>query len=440
MQPPVRFERQVPPYSEEMGSVKRMLRENRSLGLVLIDASSLSRIERLHGRNVYRNVIQRVGRLMSGLQGDQIREEDILAVNREGGDQFLIFLNKKRDDKYYCTTGLESLSERIGTMINARVADEIFPYLKGKANMTVGHAIIIDNPMIEEANLIEKLLQDARTMASFYRFRNEIRNKEKLQEIIIKEELTTLFQPIVELASRNIIGYEALTRGPKDTEYENPYFLFDTAKEVGLIFELDRICRRRALLASTALDASAYVFVNCLPSTMQDPEFKGDYLKNLLADVQRRPQKIVIEVSEREAIDDYPAFRSALQDYSKLGFSIAVDDTGAGYSSLEAIVELQPDYLKLDMSMVRDIHEHPLKQELIRAIASFSKKIGATIIAEGIETTEELDVLSEIGVPLGQGYLFGRPRVYTADEQQDQSAEDGTAAVTDESVEVEPAD
>jgi EAL domain-containing protein (putative c-di-GMP-specific phosphodiesterase class I) len=99
-----------------------------------------------------------------------------------------------------------------------------------------------------------------------------------------------------------------------------------------------------------------------------------------------------------------------LRHYSELGFSIAVDDTGAGYSSLEAIVELEPDFLKLDISMIRGIHEHLLKQELIKAIVSFSKNIDATIIAEGIETQEELTTLEDLGVPLGQGFLFGRPR------------------------------
>src|SRR5213594_2675210 len=111
-----------------------------------------------------------------------------------------------------------------------------------------------------------------------------------------------------------------------------------------------------------------------------------------------------MEVSEREAIDDYSAFRAALTHYADLGFSIAVDDTGAGYSSLEAIVELQPDYLKLDISMVRGIDAHLLKQEMIKAIVSFAQKMGATIIAEGIETEPELETLKRLGVPLGQGF------------------------------------
>ena len=133
-------------------------------------------------------------------------------------------------------------------------------------------------------------------------------------------------------------------------------------------------------------------------------------MQDFLADVGRRPHGVVMEVSEREAIDDYPAFRAAMTHYSDLGFSIAVDDTGAGYSSLEAIVELEPDFLKLDISMIRGIDGHLLKQEMIKAIVSFARSMESTVIAEGIETPEELQALVRLEVPFGQGFLLGRPK------------------------------
>jgi EAL domain-containing protein (putative c-di-GMP-specific phosphodiesterase class I) len=400
----------LPLFLDKLDDIKIMLKSQRSLGMLLVDASSLGRIELIHGRRICRDLLQRVCGIMNELRGKIIRKADLITVNRLGGDQIYVFLSKKRKTPDYCSSDLDGLSERIGKEINHRVFEECFAYLKGNPDIAVGHSIVIDNPLIEQESLIDRLIDDARTMARFQRFRSGIRNKEKLQEIIIKEELTIVFQPIVDLRTKRIMGYEALTRGPAGSEYENPYFLFDTAKEVGLIFELDRICRKRALLKSAWLEPDASLFINCLPGTIHDPEFKGDYLNELLADVRRRPQNVVIEVSEREAIEDYSAFRAALRHYSELGFSIAVDDTGAGYSSLEAIVELEPDFLKLDISMIRGIHEHLLKQELIKAIVSFSKNIDATIIAEGIETQEELTTLEDLGVPLGQGFLFGRPR------------------------------
>lgn len=399
----------LPVYQSEVQRVRQLLTENRSLGVLLVDASSLGRIENTHGKRAYREILTVLAGLISKLRGAVVRSDDIMVVNRAGGDQFFIFLGKKRDARSFCSSDLESLSERVSRELNEKIFPAVFPYLKGRPNVTVGHAIVIFNPLIEEENLIHRLLEDARTMARFQRFKGEIRNKEKLQEIIIKEDLTIVFQRIVELASGRTVGYEALSRGPKGSEYENPYFLFDIAREVGLIFELDRICRKKALDQASLLAPHLKLFVNCLPATIHDPEFQGSYVKDVLKDLQRSPSNVVMEVSEREAIDDYAAFRGALAHYADLGFSIAVDDTGAGYSSLEAIVELQPDYLKLDISMVRGIDSHLLKQEMIKAIVSFSKNMGATIIAEGIETQEELEILKRLGVPYGQGFLLGRP-------------------------------
>jgi EAL domain-containing protein (putative c-di-GMP-specific phosphodiesterase class I) len=338
-----------------------------------------------------------------------IRKEDIITLNRQGGDQVLIFLSKKRDQKVFISTDLEGLSERVSKHVNEKIFKEVFPYLKGRPNITVGHAIILYNPLVQEESLIDRLIEDAKTMAKFQRFKHEVRNKEKLQEIIMKEEIKVLFQPIMDLKTHLVMGYEALSRGPQGTEYESPYFLFDIAREVGLIFELDRICRKKALIRATQMDPKLKLFINCLPTTIHDPEFKGAYLKELLSDVHRKPHNVVMEISEREAIDDYVAFREAISHYSDLGFSIAVDDTGAGYSSLEAIVELRPNFLKLDISMVRGIDTNLLKQEMVKAIVSFAHNMNARIIAEGIETAEELEILTRLDIPLGQGFLFGRP-------------------------------
>lgn len=399
----------IPVYHTELKRISRILQEYRTLGLILIEASSLRRIEDHFGKKVYRDILQLLNRVIEGIRGVEIRREDIITVNREGGDEFLIFLTKKRDAKEFYSTDLEGMSQRISKAVNERIFNAVFPYLKGKPNITVGYAIVIYNPLIQEESLINRLIEDAKTMARFQKFKEEIRNKEKIQELILKEQIKILFQPIMELKSRRVVGYEALSRGPEGTEYENPYFLFDIAKEVGLIFELDRLCRKKALQEAVRLDHQAKLFINCLPTTIHDPEFKGAYLREFLADVHRSPHNVVMELSEREAINDYQAFREAMSHYSELGFAIAVDDAGAGYSSLEAIVELQPSYLKLDISMVRGIHDHLLKQEMIKAMAAFSQKIKAQIIAEGIETQKELDILIELGVPLGQGFLLGRP-------------------------------
>jgi EAL domain-containing protein (putative c-di-GMP-specific phosphodiesterase class I) len=150
------------------------------------------------------------------------------------------------------------------------------------------------------------------------------------------------------------------------------------------------------------------LFLNCLPTAIHDPAFRGEVLKQTLEDLRLRPEDMVFEISERESIENFTIFREARDHYKDLGFKIALDDTGVAYGSLEAVMELAPDFIKVDLSLVRGIDTDPPRQELLRALHAVAGKLGGQIIAEGIETSEELATLQGLGIPYGQGYLFGR--------------------------------
>jgi EAL domain-containing protein (putative c-di-GMP-specific phosphodiesterase class I) len=343
------------------------------------------------------------------LKGKEIRREDIIVSNEKGGVEFVIFLSKKREDRGFQTTDLETLCERITVYLNENVSPITLQYLRARPNIVVGYAVIIHNPLIRDERLINKLIDDARLMSKYQEFKRLMRNKEKLQELILKESIKTVFQPIVDLTNNEIVGYEALSRGPEGTEYEDPYILFDIAEETEMLFELDRLCRKMALQNAQRMKPNHKLFLNCLPSAVLDPNFRDSYLKEFLKDLNLNPLNIVMEVTEREAIEHYDLFKEAVQYYTDLGFSIAVDDTGAGYSSLETIVELKPQYIKIDISIIRGIDKNILKQELIKAIVGLSKQMNSIAIAEGIETEGELNTLKEIGINMGQGFLFAKP-------------------------------
>jgi EAL domain-containing protein (putative c-di-GMP-specific phosphodiesterase class I) len=206
----------------------------------------------------------------------------------------------------------------------------------------------------------------------------------------------------------SILGYEALTRGPEGTEFESPYMLFDIATESDLLFELDRLCRRRALQAATELRPEHKLFVNTLPMTIRDPEFHGRAMIEFLEGMKLNPSRIVLEVTERLAIENYSLFLEAMNYFTDMGFAVAVDDMGAGYSGLEKIVHLKPAYLKFDLLMVRDIDTSFVKREMLKAILSLANNVGAEVVAEGIETVEELETLLELGILYGQGFLFAK--------------------------------
>ena len=399
----------LPTYHEELKQIRSILVGDGSLALLFIDASKLNKIEQGFGKVIYRNVLKALTELILGMKGREIRQSDLISLYGAEGEQYLIFLSRKREDRQFQSSDLESLVDRVARAINTGLASAVYPYQKTEPRIAVGHAIIIYNPLIQEERQIYKLIEDAKIMSQYQQLRQTMRNKEKIQELILKEQIHTHFQPIVRLTDFDVLGYEALSRGPEGTEYELPYHLFGVATEADLVFELDRLCRRKAFLNSGRLQEGCRLFINCLPATIHDPAFKGEALDKLLQAIHLPPSRVVMEISEKDAIDNYPVFRAAVNYYTDLGFAIAVDDTGAGHSSLETVVELKPQFLKLDISLVCGIDKNPVKQELLRAIQTLAKSMNSTVIAEGIETQQELDTLSSLGVSFGQGFMIARP-------------------------------
>jgi EAL domain-containing protein (putative c-di-GMP-specific phosphodiesterase class I) len=155
--------------------------------------------------------------------------------------------------------------------------------------------------------------------------------------------------------------------------------------------------------------SSAKIFVNTLPGTIRDPQFRGKPLIDFLDKAQVAPDRIVIEITEKLVIENYSLFRETMAYFTDLGMAFAVDDVGAGYSGLESIARLKPRYLKIDINLVRDVHESLVNREMVNAILSMGRGIGATVIAEGIHTGEEARALVEMGVDYGQGFYLARP-------------------------------
>jgi EAL domain-containing protein (putative c-di-GMP-specific phosphodiesterase class I) len=257
--------------------------------------------------------------------------------------------------------------------------------------------------------LVARLVDDAWQCVEAKRAQSNLDERHQLLEILANGQLSSVFQPITQLSRSHVLGYEALVRGPAGTSLQSPARLFSLAGRCELAFELDRACRRQAFAAARELPAGAKLFVNVLPSAMYDPEFQGEGLIGLLADLGLSPERIVLEITEEYAIKNYSLFSEALENLTQMGFSIAVDDVGAGYSGLEKLAHLNPRYQKFDMQLVRNINASFIRREISRALSGFAEKMGSTIIAEGIETEEEKRTIMELGIDYGQGYLLGRP-------------------------------
>lgn len=221
--------------------------------------------------------------------------------------------------------------------------------------------------------------------------------------LIADRGVQVVFQPIVDLATRRTIGFEALSRFPPPDR--SPLRWFDDADIAGLRAELEFASVRAALNQLDRLPGDAYLSLNFSPSVLNElPRLDLDAL------AERVPLgRIVLEVTEQAPIDDYARLGEALTDIRSRGARLAIDDAGAGFASMRHIVSLRPDIIKLDISLIRDIDSDPSRGALAASIAHFGMQTGASVVAEGIETEAELAALIALGVPLGQGYLLGRP-------------------------------
>lgn len=231
-----------------------------------------------------------------------------------------------------------------------------------------------------------------------------------LSSILTQSGLHSLFQPIICLSERRILGYEALTRGPSNSPLHSPIALFAVARQAGRLSELEIACRQSACRRFNEQQLPGKLFLNVSPESLLEAEHQPGRTLQLLQDLGIAPSQVVIELTEQTPIDDFQLLQTALHHYRAMGFSIALDDLGAGYSSLRLWSELRPDYVKIDRHFIDGIHQDALKREFVGSILQIAKASRAQVIAEGIELPEELAVLTEMGVDLVQGYLLGRPQ------------------------------
>ncbi|HSC85381.1 MAG TPA: bifunctional diguanylate cyclase/phosphodiesterase [Pseudomonas sp.] len=230
-----------------------------------------------------------------------------------------------------------------------------------------------------------------------------------LDLILAHGDLHSLFQPIVSLSERRILGYEALTRGPSNSPLHAPIALFSVARNVGRLSELELAARTSACRRFREQQLLGKLFLNVSPESLLEPSHQPGRTLKLLQNLGIEPDQVVIELTEQAPIDDFSLLDTALHHYRAMGFSIAIDDLGAGYSSLRLWSELRPDYVKIDRHFIDGIHLDAVKREFVGSILKMAKASRAQVIAEGIELAEELAVLTEMGVDLVQGYLLSRP-------------------------------
>jgi EAL domain-containing protein (putative c-di-GMP-specific phosphodiesterase class I) len=215
--------------------------------------------------------------------------------------------------------------------------------------------------------------------------------------------LTVAFQPIVSVSQRKVFGYEALMRST-NASFRLPAHLLEAAEQVDGLDALGRAVRARAVEGLTRAPAGTLLFVNLHPRDLADPE-----LTARSSPLTAVADRVVLEITERASLSGITDLAGRVDALRRLGFRIAIDDLGAGYAGLTSFAQLEPEIVKLDMSLTRGVDRSMVKQKLISSFSALCRELGMTIVVEGVETAQERDALVSLGCDLLQGHLFGRP-------------------------------
>jgi EAL domain-containing protein (putative c-di-GMP-specific phosphodiesterase class I) len=230
-----------------------------------------------------------------------------------------------------------------------------------------------------------------------------------IEEIINDGLITPVYQPVVHLQSGTIYGYEALSRISLPSIIRNSEELFAKSGSYGLASSLELLCRKKALNKVRELAIPGKIFLNVSPALFQSSDHERGITATLLEELNIERSRIVFELTERTIIEDYDLFLRGVDHYREQGYSIAIDDLGSGYAGLQSLARFEPEYVKLARFLIDSIDVSSTKQALVESLVTFCNKIGAMVIAEGIERPEELEYLQSTGVHFGQGYLLGKP-------------------------------
>ena len=376
------------------------------LTVLYIEFIRYSKLEEIYGWEKLDEVLQTTaGAVREFYQKRAGEDESLLMVSHTGDDDFIYFTDVP-DSVGEAERQINEMAQALEDHVSQRLEAEHGEDVSGLFEIYVGSSTLFRNPKIRPERLIYRGIREAAAAARGVESRERSRKVADLKTTIREEGVYIVYHPIVVTETREVYGFEALARG-KMRSLRSPEVLFGVAEEANLIWELSRLCRKKAVEGIPEhLHDEQLLFINIDPHDFRDPSFR--YLDvDELGGVEH-PERIVLEITERTAITDYPKFQGYLKEFRQKGFRFAVDDAGSGYAGLGSIANLEPDFIKLDISLISGIDSNFMKQNLVETMVQFANDHGIKVIAEGVEREEEYETVKRLGVHLTQGFLFHR--------------------------------
>jgi EAL domain-containing protein (putative c-di-GMP-specific phosphodiesterase class I) len=386
---------------------RELLERRGELTVLYIHFVWYEKIEEIYGWQKLDDVLETTAAALREFYAlEQESAENIMMVSHIADDDFILFTHVPVSAEL-AERRLRALSQRLENYLREKVEEGHGEDIATLCGIYVGASPVFRNPKIRTERLIYRGIREAAQAARGAEDWERSRKVNDLKALIRDGAVFIEYHPIIVTQTEEVYGFEALARGVR-RELRSPEVLFEVAEEANLVWELSRLLRRRAISGIMKdLKDGQFLFLNVDPHDFDDPTFRNLDPQELGID---DPSRIVLEITERTAIKDYPRFQEYLKDFRARGFRFAVDDAGSGYAGLGSIANLAPDYIKLDISLISNIDTNFLKQNLVETMVQFAEGQGAQVIAEGVERREEFETIKEIGVHYTQGFLFHRPK------------------------------
>ena len=386
----------------------RLLRNKKTIWVLYLDIIKFHEVEFRYGYKICNQILAEIESELNLTLKQQRSLYLFSHLESRGGDDFVVYFVPGENIHWDISEVIEQwvlpLEERFNRRLRKLVNEKI-SLRSGLArciNEVGRSADYLLYAAVKEAFLLNKSEPDPHFFA----------RREEISHLIEEPDtyLKAAFQPIIETRSGEVFGFEALARIPGSTCFNNIADLFPFAEKIGQLYPIETLCRRQAITSYPNIAQNKeMLFLNINPKVLIDPEFASGHTRKLLIEKGLAPTDVVLEITERSAIEDFSTFRDALDHYRSQGYLIALDDVGAGYSSLQSVAELHPDFLKVDRSLIQGVNTDPIKWALLETFVTFSKRIGCRIIAEGVETAEEMRTVVQLGVDYVQGFFVARP-------------------------------
>jgi EAL domain-containing protein (putative c-di-GMP-specific phosphodiesterase class I)/GGDEF domain-containing protein len=385
---------------------RQFFKERGELVVLYFNFVRYSKIEEIYGWEKLDAVLETTASAVREFLDDDDLGDSRVMVSFTNDDDFIFFHVPQSGVAAATESEITEMVTRLQRHVGAQIETAHGEDIAALFDIYVGRAHLYYNPKIRLERLIYRGIREAQNASRSLEQRERARRVSDLKTTLRDRAVYVDYHPIVVASTREIFGYEALARGQMRT-LRSPEVMFDVAAEADLIWELSRLCRARALEGmNTRLQPGQLLFLNVDPHDFSDPAFTEQEVAD--------PTRVVIEITERTAIKDYPKFRDRLKAFRAMGYRFAVDDAGSGYAGLGSIANLEPDFIKLDISLINAIDTNFIKQNLVQTMVRFANDHGAKVIAEGVERAEEFKTVQELGVHLVQGFFLHRPQSASA--------------------------